>query len=100
LILAEITHAFDHDKDDSTQHVSASKITISTFLRAMEISEQSFCIILIFTVKINFFRTMFPKEYYLLGYNAVYSTESEPTSRRKTSPPSSGQKNKPNKKLA
>jgi hypothetical protein len=40
------------------------------------------------------------KEYYLLGYNAVYSVENKPTFRRNISPRSSGSKNKPNKKPA
>jgi hypothetical protein len=37
------------------------------------------------------------EEYYLLGYNAVYSVERQPTFRRNISPPSSGSKNKPRK---
>jgi hypothetical protein len=37
-------------------------------------------------------------EYYLLGYNAVQSVESQPTFRRNLLPPSSGSKNKPSKK--
>jgi hypothetical protein len=40
------------------------------------------------------------EECYLLGYNAVYSVESQPMFRRNTSPPSSGSKNKPSKKPA
>jgi hypothetical protein len=39
------------------------------------------------------------EEYYLLGYNAVYSIESEQTFRGNKSPQSSGSKNKPNKYL-
>jgi hypothetical protein len=35
---------------------------------------------------------------YLLGYNAVYSVEEEPTFRKNISPPSSGSKNKPSEK--
>jgi hypothetical protein len=38
-------------------------------------------------------------EFYLLGYNAVYSIESQPTFRKNMSPPSSGSKNKQSKKL-
>jgi hypothetical protein len=37
------------------------------------------------------------EEYYLLGYNAVYSAESQPTFRRNISLPFSGLKNKPSK---
>jgi hypothetical protein len=40
------------------------------------------------------------EEYYLLGYSAVYSVESQPMFRRNISPPSSGYKNKLNKKPA
>jgi hypothetical protein len=39
------------------------------------------------------------EESYLLGYNAMYRTESQPTFRRNMSPPSSGSKNKPSKNL-
>jgi hypothetical protein len=41
-----------------------------------------------------------PEEYYFLGYNAVSSIESQPTFQRDISPPSSGSKNKLNKKPA
>jgi hypothetical protein len=37
-------------------------------------------------------------EFYLLGHNAMYSVESQPTFRRNLSPPSSGSKNKLSKK--
>jgi hypothetical protein len=37
------------------------------------------------------------KGFYLLGYNAMYSTETQPTFRRNMSPQSSGSKNKPRK---
>jgi hypothetical protein len=40
------------------------------------------------------------EELYLLGYNALYSAEFQPTFQRNISPPSSGSKNKPNKKPA
>jgi hypothetical protein len=36
------------------------------------------------------------EEYYLLGYNALWSDENQPTFRRNISPPSSGSENKPN----
>jgi hypothetical protein len=38
------------------------------------------------------------EEYYLLGYNAVYSFQSQPMFRRNMSPSSSGSKNNPSKK--
>jgi hypothetical protein len=38
------------------------------------------------------------EEFCLLGYNPVYSVESQPTFRRNMSPPSSGSKYKPSKK--
>jgi hypothetical protein len=38
------------------------------------------------------------EEFYLLGYNAVYSVERQPTIRRNISPSSSGLKNKPREK--
>jgi hypothetical protein len=38
--------------------------------------------------------------FYLLGYRAVYSVENDLTLRRNMLPPSSGWKNKPNKKPA
>jgi hypothetical protein len=40
------------------------------------------------------------EEFYLLGYNAVRSVESQPTFRRNMLPPSSWSKYKPSKKLA
>jgi hypothetical protein len=40
------------------------------------------------------------EEYYLLGYNAVQSVESQPTFRRNISPPSSGSTNRPSMKLS
>jgi hypothetical protein len=40
------------------------------------------------------------EEFRLLGYDAMYSVESQPTFRRNMSPSSSGLKNKPCKKLA
>jgi hypothetical protein len=40
------------------------------------------------------------EEYYLLGYNAVYSVESRPTFRRNISLPSSGSNNKMSKSSA
>jgi hypothetical protein len=40
------------------------------------------------------------EEFYLLGYNAVYSVESQLMFRRNIAPPSSGSKNKPSKKPA
>jgi hypothetical protein len=38
------------------------------------------------------------EEYHLLGYNAVWSIESQPMFQRNIPPPSSGSKNKPSKK--
>jgi hypothetical protein len=38
------------------------------------------------------------EEFYLQGYNAIWSVESQPTSQRNMSPPCSGSKNKPSKK--
>jgi hypothetical protein len=38
------------------------------------------------------------EDFYLLGYNAVKSTESQPAFQTNMSPPSSGSKNKPSKK--
>jgi hypothetical protein len=35
------------------------------------------------------------EEFYLLGYNAVYTVEYQPTFRKNMSPPSSGSKNRP-----
>jgi hypothetical protein len=43
---------------------------------------------------------IFIKEFYLLGYKAVKSVESQLKFWRNISPPSSGSKNKPIKKLA
>jgi hypothetical protein len=40
------------------------------------------------------------EEYHLLGYNAMWSVESQPTFRRNISPPSSGSRNKLSKKTA
>jgi hypothetical protein len=40
------------------------------------------------------------EQYYLLGYNAAYSVESQMTFRRNMSSSSSGSKNKPSKKPA
>jgi hypothetical protein len=40
------------------------------------------------------------EEYYLLGYNAMYSVECQPVFRGNISPPSSGSKNRPSKKPA
>jgi hypothetical protein len=40
------------------------------------------------------------EEFCLLGYNAVYSVESQPTFQRNISPPFSRSKNKPSKKPA
>jgi hypothetical protein len=40
------------------------------------------------------------EEHHLVGYNAVWPVESQPTFRRNLSPLSSGSKNKPSKKLA
>jgi hypothetical protein len=38
------------------------------------------------------------EEFYLLGYNAVYSAEYQPSFQRNISPPSSGLENKQKKK--
>jgi hypothetical protein len=40
------------------------------------------------------------EELYLLGYKAMWSTKSQPKFQRKIWPPSSGSKNKPNKRAA
>jgi hypothetical protein len=40
------------------------------------------------------------KEFYLLGYNAMWSVEIQPIFRRNMLPPSSRSKNKPGKKPA
>jgi hypothetical protein len=40
------------------------------------------------------------EEFYIVGYNVVYSVENQPVFRRNISPQSSGSKNKPSKKAA
>jgi hypothetical protein len=73
------------DLYDKKDPLCALKLYTYKMLWYILITLQSGCVVKLFL----------HKEYYLLGYNAVYSVENQPTFRSNIPPASSGSKNKP-----